>query len=455
MNNSLPSIDPIAQDALLELLAQEALRQFGHDNEGRGGVTASKARIASNPDFQRAIAGLIAAEVAQLEGQLSEAEKLLKAGGQVRDNLSPTERLAVDSRLVELIAQEIPKAADRRLSTIDMKAALVGLLKDGADPRQEGVNPYDLAKRNGLTTAVRVLEDLGLDSLEILAPNAFASACDLQVCEFETVRLDPKGKPGDRQRKRVQTHEEDLGNGIKLTMVRIPGGSFWMGSPGDEAQRRPKEGPRHQVAVPEFYLGQTAVTQGQWQAIMGNNPAKFKGSDRLPVERVSWQDCQEFCRRLTARTESQGRIYRLPSEAEWEYACRGGVETPFHYGETITTELANYNGNEAYGNGPAGSYRKRPNIVGQFAANDFGLHDLHGNIWERCQDEWHDNYEEAPTDGRTWQQSDAGANNRVMRGGSWFSLPGLCRCASRDSSKPGDRSDRVGLRIAYSLPQHL
>lgn len=454
MNNSLPSIDPIAQDALLALLAQEALRQFGRDNEVRGGIAASKARIASNPDFVRAIAGLIATEVAHLEAQLSEVEKLLNVGSQVRGNLSPAEQLAIDSRLVELIAQEIPKADANRLSATDMKAALVSLLKEGADPRKEGVNPYDLAKRNGLTTAVRVLEDLGLHALESSTPSVFACNRDLQVCEFETIQLDARGKLGDRLRKQVHTHEEDLGNGIKLTMVRIPGGSFWMGSPDDEAQRRPKEGPRHQVTVPEFYLGQTVITQGQWQAIMGTNPAKFKSSDRLPVENVSWQDCQEFCRRLNAMTESQGRIYRLPSEAEWEYACRGGTETPFHYGTTLTTELANYNGNEAYGDGPEGNYRKRPSIVGQFAANGFGLHDLHGNIWERCQDEWHDNYEGAPTDGRAWQQSDAGAKNRVIRGGSWFSLPALCRCASRDSSKPGDCSDRVGFRVACSLPKH-
>ena len=453
MTSQPPPIDPTTQDALLELLARAALRQFGHENEARGGLAASKARIASNPDFLRAIAGLVATELANLEGQLSEAEKLLKAGRQVRANLSPAEQLAVDSRLVELIAQEIPKAADTRLSDAEMKAALVGLLKDGADPRKDGVNPYDLAKRNALATAVRVLEDLGLHALEIAAPDTLVSARDRQFHAFETVRLDTKGNICDRHRQQVEVYEEDLGHDIKLTMVRIPKGSFWMGSPNEEAQRRPKEGPRHQVMVPEFYIGQVAITQSQWQAIMGTNPAKFKGDPLLPVERVSWQDCQEFCHRLNASNESQGRVYRLPSEAEWEYACRSGMDTPFHCGETIATDWANYNGNEAYGLGPEGNYRQQPLPVGQFPPNGFGLHDLHGNIWERCQDEWHDNYEGAPTDGSAWQDSNSSDKNRVIRGGSWFSLPALCRSASRDSSNPADRSDRVGFRVVFSSPK--
>jgi len=447
MNNSLPSIDPIAQDALLELLAQEALRQFGHNNEGRGGVAASKARIASNPDFLRAIAGLIATEVARLEDQLSEAEKLLKVGNQVRANLSPAERLAVDSRLVELIAQEIPKANANRLSAADLKVALVGLLKGGADPRKKGVNPYDLAERNGLTAAVCVLEELGLHALESAAPNVFACARDLQICEFETVRLDVKGNLGDRQRKQAHTHEEDLGNGVKPTMVRIPGGRFWMGSPNDEAQRRPKEGPRHEVAVTEFYLGQTAITQGQWQAIMGTNPAKFKGSDRLPVERVSWQDCQEFCRRLNALTESQGRIYRLPSEAEWEYACRAGTYTPFSTGETITSDLADYVGSYTYRQEASGTYRQATTPVGSFSPNAFGLQDMHGNVWEWCADSWHESYRGAPRNGKP-RTTRSPLQAKVIRGGSWLDAPAQLRSASRSGYSAKSLNRTVGFRVS-------
>jgi formylglycine-generating enzyme required for sulfatase activity len=219
---------------------------------------------------------------------------------------------------------------------------------------------------------------------------------------------------------------ENIGNGVSLEMVKIPGGRFLMGSPETEAERDQDEGPQHYVNVPEFLMGKYTVTQAQWQAVMGNNPSQFKGKNR-PVENVSWNDATKFCQKLSKKT---GRDYRLPSEAEWEYACRAGTTTPFYFGETITPELVNYNGNETYGNVPKGKRRGETTDVGIFPPNSFGLYDMHGNVSEWCQDIWHSNYDGAPVDGSAWVNG-GNSSRRVLRGGSWYSNPRSCRSAYR------------------------
>ena len=152
-----------------------------------------------------------------------------------------------------------------------------------------------------------------------------------------------------------------------------------------------------------------------------------------------------FCEKLSELT---GRTYRLPSEAEWEYACRAETTTPFHFGPTITTDLANYDGNYTYGNGPKGTYRQQTTDVGSFPPNAFGLYDMHGNVWERCQDVWHENYEGAPTDGSAWLEG-GDQSWRVLRGGSWFGSPDVCRSANRFRFPRDDILGNVGFRVVW------
>jgi formylglycine-generating enzyme required for sulfatase activity len=257
------------------------------------------------------------------------------------------------------------------------------------------------------------------------------------------------------ERITVSGYELELAKGIAITMVQIPAGSFQMGSPDTEAERESNEGPQHRVELQSFFLGQTPVTQAQWQAVaswpqvvlkLNSNPACFEGPNR-PVERVSWQEAMEFCRRLSQRSKF---VYTLPSEAQWEYACRAGTTTPFAFGDTLTPDLANYHGNYTYGSVPKGQYRQQTTEVGSFAANAWGLQDMHGNVWEWCLDPWHDSYRGAPADGSAWTAG--GGTARLLRGGSWSDYPGDCRSACRNYYHPDDRSSYFGFRVCC-LPQ--
>ncbi|MBD2449557.1 SUMF1/EgtB/PvdO family nonheme iron enzyme [Nostoc sp. FACHB-152] len=263
----------------------------------------------------------------------------------------------------------------------------------------------------------------------------------LKEFEFETVKFQSGTKKFTRT-SQARYFLEDLGFGVKLEMVEIPGGTFLMGAFESEAESRDNERPTHHVTVPTFFMGKYAVTQEQWARVVAScpkinrdldpTPSRFKGDDHLPVERVSWYEAVEFCHRLSQKT---GRNYRLPSEAEWEYACRAGTTTPFHFGETITTEVANYDGNYIYGAAPKGKYRKQTTSVGSFPPNYLGLYDMHGNVWEWCLDDWHANYEAAPTDGSPWFNDNDNifqkSGNAVLRGGSWIYYPRYCRSAFR------------------------
>jgi formylglycine-generating enzyme required for sulfatase activity len=249
---------------------------------------------------------------------------------------------------------------------------------------------------------------------------------------------------------------EDLANDTQLEMMLIPGGTFLMGSPESEEGRYSDESPQHEVTIEPFFMGKYQVTQEQWRFVaqlpqvnreLEQDPSYFKGDNR-PVERVSWYDAVEFCDRLSQYT---GRTYRLPSEAEWEYACRAGTTTPFHFGETITTDLVNYNGNYTYGQGSKGVYRKETTEVGSFGvANNFGLYDMHGNVWELCQDDWHSDYEGAPIDGSAWLNNEENNNGKLLRGGSWYNYPELCRSAYRAYDNLDFNNYYIGFRVVCS-----
>ncbi len=259
---------------------------------------------------------------------------------------------------------------------------------------------------------------------------------------FNTVTVNRRAEIISRRKGKAEVMTENLGNRVSLEMVKIPGGRFLMGSPETEAKRFKSEGPQHYVDVPEFFMGKYPVTQAQWQAVMGNNPSNFKGSNR-PVERVSWNDATEFCQKLSQIT---GKKYSLPSQSQWEYACRARTSTPFYFGETITSELVNYDGKSTYADEPKGKCRQETTDVGIFPPNSFGLYDMHGNVWEWCADDWHDNYEGAPTDGSVWL--DGNKNRSPLRGGSWLNHPDGCRSAYRNLSiRRDDYYYTIGFRI--------
>ncbi|NES64409.1 MAG: SUMF1/EgtB/PvdO family nonheme iron enzyme [Okeania sp. SIO2D1] len=266
------------------------------------------------------------------------------------------------------------------------------------------------------------------------------------IQKFTTVTVNRRGEEISSGEGQAEVMTEDLGNGVSLEMVKIPAGRFLMGSPETEAERIDWESPQQNVDVPEFFMGKYPVTQEQWEAVMGNNPSKFKGASR-PVDTVSWNDATEFCQKLSDRT---GKKYSLPSESQWEYACRARTTTPFYFGETITSELANYRGEFTYADQPPGEYRKETTDVGIFPPNVFGLYDMHGNVWEFCQDVWHENYNGAPNDGSAWETG-INSDYRLLRGGCWDYYSRNCRSARRGYCSADFLSDDRGFRIVSSV----
>ena len=306
----------------------------------------------------------------------------------------------------------------------------------------------------------------------------------LRKISFDAASVDETGARRPPEKYAAALFTEALGLGAGLDMVSIPAGSFMMGSPEDEPERRSDEGPQHHVRLAAFWIGRSPVTQAQWAAVvlahpepihrdLDPKPSFFRGVD-LPVESITWNHTEEFCLRLAAIT---GRAYRPPSEAEWEYACRAGTVTPFNCGPTITPELANYCGtggavcgdsngvsvasdvyndlkytSGAYGQGPVGIFRGMTTRPGTFPPNRFGLYDMHGNVWEYCLDEVTDSYADVPRDGTAYLSGPSDAW-RILRGGSWSHNPAICRSAYRDGLDPSSSGwqGRIGLRIACTL----
>jgi formylglycine-generating enzyme required for sulfatase activity len=307
------------------------------------------------------------------------------------------------------------------------------------------------------------LEPLEFDVVTLVFDDQAAAVPDdvLRPFEFETVTVNRRGEVVERSPQQAFYFVEPLGEQAPaLEMVAIPAGAFEMGSPEAEPERYDAESPQHSVTVPPFFISKYLVTQAQWRAVaalpkvkrtLKAQPSYFKGENR-PVEKISWFEAVEFCARLSRHT---GREYRLPTEAEWEYACRAGTTTPFYFGETITAELANYDANHTYADAPAGEYRQQTTEVGIFPPNAFGLYDMHGSVWEWCLDHWHDNYEGAPKDGSAWiDETHSEQASHVLRGGSWDSDPWYCRSAC-PSDYSVDRVNSLGFRVVCVPPRTL
>jgi formylglycine-generating enzyme len=235
-------------------------------------------------------------------------------------------------------------------------------------------------------------------------------------------------------------------NSLGMKFAWIAPGTFTMGSPKEEEGRNEDEIQRQVTLTKGFYLGLHTVTQEEWTKLMDKNPSKFTGAANLPVEQVNWNECQEFIAKLA---EKEKKPYRLPTEAEWEYACRAGTTTPFSCGDTISTEQANYNGGYAYGSGGKGVYREKTMPVGSFPPNAWGLFDMHGNVWQWCQD-WLEIHPKTAAPEAVTDPVGKTGNSRVLRGGSWIDNPVECRSAYRGGSQPALRHSLVGFRLCLS-----
>ena len=387
-----------------------------------------------------------------------------------------TRRLNLD------IAQE-GRRVEQPASTAAAPEAAIAPAARPAPDRRFFSRPLRVTRRQALGVAALTAAATGA---VIAAPSIrrLLSKPPLRTISFDVATVDAKGVRNPPEKYKAAVFTERLGPAGGIDMVSIPGGSFTMGSPVDEPERQGNEGPQHHVTLAPFFIGASPVTQAQWSAAVLAHPDQirrnldpnssfFKGID-LPVESITWNQAEEFCLRLTAIT---GRAYRLPSEAEWEYACRAGTMGPFHFGPTITSELANYCGtggavcgesdgksiasdvyndkkyeSGAYGEGPAGVFRGKTTRPGTFPPNRFGLYDMHGNVWEYCLDMSSANYADVPVDGSA-NLSGPSDGQRVLRGGSWSHNPAICRSAYRDSIAPdfSGWQGRIGLRVVCTV----
>jgi formylglycine-generating enzyme required for sulfatase activity len=298
----------------------------------------------------------------------------------------------------------------------------------------------------------------------------------LHTFQFDTVVVDLKGNVTGKHKGQARYFIEDLGCGVSLEMVQIPEGELLMGAPEHELRHRSNEKPQHRVRVPSFFMSKFEITEAQWYMVrrmlsvncelsdieavhwFGNGPgiwvAAYLSSlfylkrKNLPIRKVPWKEALEFCSRLSVKT---GRIYRLPTEAEWEYACRANTSTPFSFGETIIPDIVNYRGTDPYGEAPKGKYRNKPIPVGSLkVANPFGLYDMHGNLWEWCQDSWHNDYNGAPSNGSAWENPEE-TQYRVQRGGSYRDYGFLCRCAARWRGSEEANEYNVGANVGFRV----
>jgi formylglycine-generating enzyme required for sulfatase activity len=437
--------------------------------------------------------GLLKPIVENEEGQYRVYDFLPGVRQVLNDAIGRRQTIKVLDAISQYIAGEIK-------SPIRSFAALLTLLPTYPPEQREKILPF-------AQVSIEVLRNLGGEYAEFAEeiavnisnplPIPQPSEPPLKTRTFEFIvatierqsqrsRFELKKWVIKKEKRQAKGIVQKLAEGVELELMEIPGGTFTMGTEDEEIERLVKkfgwegfrrERPQHLVTVSSFYMGRYPITQAQWRAVasrtdlkveryLNPDPSRFKDPPKpplkrgasdsppfegarggsptrwdRPVEQVSWYDAVEFCARLSKLT---GKEYRLPSEAEWEYACRAGTTTPFHFGETITGELANYNASRTYADEPKGEYRQQTTPVGQFPPNAFGLYDMHGNVWEWCLDPWHENYQgEPPRDGSV-----------VLRGGSWFNDPYHCRSACRRSFRRGYYDGR-GFRVVCGAGRTL
>lgn len=324
-----------------------------------------------------------------------------------------------------------------------------------------GGNHYYLSNAEGSSSAKQSTGGLFPESEsikrlkeQINRPLDLPSISNTQTFGFEVIAIDAHGREVARYQKQSKLIVEEL-SGTKLEMVVIPGGTFTMGSSDKKAPS--SERPAHSVTVQPFLMSKYPITKAQWRAVIDllqvnkelSKRPSLSGGANYPVTKVSWYDAVEFCDRLSRYTE---REYRLPTEAEWEYACRAGTIDPFHFGETITSNLANYDASKfTYRSEPKGKNRGEVVEVGSFpSANSFGLFDMHGNVLEWCLDHYHKDYSGAPTDGNAWVTAYEN-RSRILRGGSWLNDSKDCRSSYRSKWEPDEGLNRFGFRVVCPI----
>jgi formylglycine-generating enzyme required for sulfatase activity len=462
--------------------------------------------------------GLLKPIVENEEGQYRVYDFLPGVRQVLNDAIGRRQTIKVLDAISQYIAGEIK-------SPIRSFAALLTLLPTYPPEQREKILPF-------AQVSIEVLGNLGgeyaefAEKIAVNISNPFPipqpSEPPLKTRTFEFIvatierqsqrsRFELKKWVIKKEKRQAKGIVQKLAEGVELELMEIPGGTFTMGTKDEEIERLVKkfgwegfrsERPQHRVTVSSFYMGRYPITQAQWIAVasrtdlkveryLNPDPSRFKDPPKpslkseasdsppfegprggsptrwdRPVEQVNWYDAVEFCARLSKLT---GKEYRLPSEAEWEYACRAGTTTPFHFGETITGELANYDASRTYADEPKGEYRGQTTPVGQFPPNAFGLYDMHGNVWEWCLDPWHENYQgEPPRDGSVWDENNndnryqsllistkellTDKRYRVLRGGSWYNSPDDRRSAYRSGLSPDLRSYDLGFRVACVSP---
>ena len=427
-------------DASCGQMVDEIMGRFAQSERAESG-TALKAEFARLSQI-----------TAELALQLGDYRELVEFARAVGVSLRSPQSLTPEQRLL-------------RLQVGDQSVGLPGVKRD--DGLVLRTFEFDVVEFG----SVGIVPEVGKVRSLIQVPHEFQVATVEVTLKKQAKRFWQRSQPEPKTEVVIKRspregfcYVESLAQGLELELVKILTGRFQMGSLESELESYDDERPRHEVSVPEFYMGKYVVTQAQWRFGAGlpeversieADPSEFKGDDR-PVEQVSWLDAVEFCARLSKFT---GREYGLPSEAQWEYACRAGTSTPFHFGETIDAEVANYCAEDRtieeklypgkYAGGRLGEYRKQTTTVGCFGvANEFGLYDMHGNVWEWCADHWHESYEDAPRDASTWLDQNASEDaKRLLRGGSWFDIPRYCRAAYRNRGEAGSRNYDLGFRL--------